>query len=270
VSAPDANGIWGDGTRVPAIVISPYARQGTVDHTQHDTLSILKTIETRFNLAPLNTLDAQASSLADNFQPTPPVSIGNPYLQPDANTVGKNVLVVIGTEGSDHIQISPASDPGQVEVRVDPAGVDQTFPLAQISRIQVYGQAGNDHIEIGAEVSLPAMIFAGDGNDHIQTGSGNTVVVGGAGNSNVEGGSGRNLLIGGTGKNHVEENGGQAIEIAGTTLFDANAEALTAVENEWASADDLATRVARITGGVSQDGSNTKYHLAADTVFANG
>src|SRR5262249_6091419 len=29
---------WGDGTRVPAIVISPYAKQGFVDHTQHDTL----------------------------------------------------------------------------------------------------------------------------------------------------------------------------------------------------------------------------------------
>src|SRR5262249_46895549 len=28
VSAPDANGIWGDGARVPGIVISPYAKQG--------------------------------------------------------------------------------------------------------------------------------------------------------------------------------------------------------------------------------------------------
>ena len=45
---------------------------------------------------------------------------------------------------------------------------------------------------------------------------------------------------------------------------------LTAIENEWASTDDLLTRVAKITNGVSQDGSNTKYHLAADTVFANG
>jgi phospholipase C len=68
VTPPDANGIWGDGTRVPAIVISPYARQDYVDHTQHDTLSILKTIEERFGLSPLNSLDAHASDLVSNFQ----------------------------------------------------------------------------------------------------------------------------------------------------------------------------------------------------------
>src|SRR5262249_4518126 len=61
VSPPDSNGIWGDGSRVPAIVISPYAKQGYVDHTQHDTLSILRTIDDRFGLEPLNALVANAS-----------------------------------------------------------------------------------------------------------------------------------------------------------------------------------------------------------------
>jgi phospholipase C len=268
VSAPDANGVWGDGSRVPTIVVSPYATQGVVDHTQHDTLSILKTIEQRFGVPALNGFDAAASSLADNFQATPHVSIGTAYLQPDANTIGKNVLVVIGTEGSDHIQIGPAGS-SQVEVSIDGV-LDKTFPLAQISRIQVYTQGGNDHVEIASQVTLPAMIFAGNGNDHIQTGSGNTVVVGGQGNNHIEGGSGRNILIGGTGNTHIEDHGGQSIEIAGTTFYDANAEALTAVENEWASSDNLATRIAKITSGVTQDSAKTKYHLAADNVFANG
>jgi hypothetical protein len=44
-------------------VISPFAKQGFVDHTQHDTLSILKTIEQRFGLAPLSRFDANAPSL---------------------------------------------------------------------------------------------------------------------------------------------------------------------------------------------------------------
>jgi acid phosphatase len=269
VSAPDANGIWGDGTRVPTIVISPYAQQGVVDHTQHDTLSILKTIEQRFNLPALSSMDANASSLADNFQSTPHVSIGTAYLQPDANNVGKNVLVVLGTEGDDHIQISPAGA-SQIEVRIDSVHLDQLFALAQISRIEVYGQGGNDHVEISSQVTLPAMIFAGDGNDHIQTGAGNTIVVGGTGNNHIEAGAGRNLLIGGTGNTHIEEHDGQAILIAGTTFYDANIEALTAIENEWASNDPLATRITKITGGVTQDSSNTAYHLAADTVFSNG
>ncbi|PYX00042.1 MAG: hypothetical protein DMG86_13150 [Acidobacteria bacterium] len=57
------NGIFGDGSRVPAIVIGPFAKRGFVDHSQHDTLSILKTIERTFGPAPLNTFDANASSL---------------------------------------------------------------------------------------------------------------------------------------------------------------------------------------------------------------
>jgi len=64
VSPPTSNGIWGDGSRVPAIVIGPFARNHFVDHAQHDTLSILKTIELRFGLDPLSTYDANASSLA--------------------------------------------------------------------------------------------------------------------------------------------------------------------------------------------------------------
>jgi phospholipase C len=63
VSPPTKNGIFGDGSRVPAIVIGPFAKRGFVDHSQHDTLSILKTIERTFGLAPLNTFDANASSL---------------------------------------------------------------------------------------------------------------------------------------------------------------------------------------------------------------
>lgn len=48
--APPAADRWGPGTRVPAIVISPYAKKGYVDHTPYDTTSILRFIEWRHNL----------------------------------------------------------------------------------------------------------------------------------------------------------------------------------------------------------------------------
>lgn len=54
---------FGPGVRVPTIIVSPFARQGFVDHTIYDTTSILKLIETRFDLAPLGTRDAQAADL---------------------------------------------------------------------------------------------------------------------------------------------------------------------------------------------------------------
>jgi len=51
--APPKGDAWGPGNRIPAIVISPFAKRGYVDHTMYDTTSILKLISERFGLAPL-------------------------------------------------------------------------------------------------------------------------------------------------------------------------------------------------------------------------
>ena len=48
---PPADGPLGLGPRVPAIIISPYAKAGTVDHTQYDFNSIFRFIEQRYNLS---------------------------------------------------------------------------------------------------------------------------------------------------------------------------------------------------------------------------
>ncbi|MFJ7883462.1 acid phosphatase [Pseudomonas sp. NPDC096917] len=42
--APPKGDRWGPGTRIPALVVSPFARKGTVDHTVYDTASILRFI----------------------------------------------------------------------------------------------------------------------------------------------------------------------------------------------------------------------------------
>ena len=54
---------WGPGTRIAAIAISPKFVHSGVDHTEHDTTSILATIEHQYDLAPLGTRDAQVSDL---------------------------------------------------------------------------------------------------------------------------------------------------------------------------------------------------------------
>jgi phospholipase C len=58
---------WGPGTRVPTIIVAPFAKRGYVDHTLYDTTSILKLIETRWNLPPLGTRDAAANDLTNAF-----------------------------------------------------------------------------------------------------------------------------------------------------------------------------------------------------------
>jgi phospholipase C len=49
---PGPHDAFGPGTRIPTLIISPDLKSG-VDHTQHDTTSILATIEHRFGLPPL-------------------------------------------------------------------------------------------------------------------------------------------------------------------------------------------------------------------------
>lgn len=65
--APPVGDRWGPGTRVPAIIVSPYARRGYVDSTTYDTTSILRTIEVRWGLAPLGSRDAAANDLRNAF-----------------------------------------------------------------------------------------------------------------------------------------------------------------------------------------------------------
>lgn len=58
---------YGLGTRIPALLISPYARKGHIDHNLAHTGSVLKMIETRFGLNPLNHRDANAYDLSGAF-----------------------------------------------------------------------------------------------------------------------------------------------------------------------------------------------------------
>jgi acid phosphatase len=67
--APPAIDRFGPGVRVPTLVISPFARKGYVDHTVYDTTSILRTLERRFDLAPLGTRDASAADLRNALEP---------------------------------------------------------------------------------------------------------------------------------------------------------------------------------------------------------
>ncbi|HXI20075.1 MAG TPA: alkaline phosphatase family protein, partial [Gemmatimonadales bacterium] len=69
--APPRVDRWGPGSRVPALVISPFARKGHVDHRRYDTTSILALIEKRWGLEPLISRDAHADPLTGAFDFAP-------------------------------------------------------------------------------------------------------------------------------------------------------------------------------------------------------
>lgn len=65
--APPRPDAYGCGTRVPALLVSPWARRGYIDHRVADTTSILAMIEARFGLQPLQSRDAAAYNLIEGL-----------------------------------------------------------------------------------------------------------------------------------------------------------------------------------------------------------
>jgi phospholipase C len=66
-SGPGWGDRWGPGTRIPLIVVSPFAKRGQVDHTTMDTTSIIKFITKRFGLEPLPGVRANMGDMTSAF-----------------------------------------------------------------------------------------------------------------------------------------------------------------------------------------------------------
>jgi phospholipase C len=64
---------FGDGTRIPLIVVSPYATGGKINHNYADHVSILKFIEANWKVPPVS------GRSRDNF-PNPTAATDNPYV----------------------------------------------------------------------------------------------------------------------------------------------------------------------------------------------
>ena len=70
---PGEHDIWGPGTRLPTLVVSPYLRGDfVVDHTAYDSTSILATIERRFGVAALTSRDAAVADLSHVYDAKSP------------------------------------------------------------------------------------------------------------------------------------------------------------------------------------------------------
>jgi phospholipase C len=75
---------FGDGTRVPMVVISPFAKPGYISHTYTDHVSVLKFIERNWMLSPLtkrslDNLPDPTSGTADPYVPSNSPAIGDMF-----------------------------------------------------------------------------------------------------------------------------------------------------------------------------------------------
>jgi acid phosphatase len=67
--APPKADRFGPGSRVPSLIISPFAKRGTVDHTFYDTTSILRFITHRWQLPVLAGITTRDKALAEHGSP---------------------------------------------------------------------------------------------------------------------------------------------------------------------------------------------------------
>jgi acid phosphatase len=67
--APPSGDLLGPGARIPALIISPFARTSTVDHTPYDTGSIMRLIIRRFGLQTLPGIVRRDRALAEHGAP---------------------------------------------------------------------------------------------------------------------------------------------------------------------------------------------------------
>ena len=96
------------GLRVPAVVVSPYAKPRAVTDVVHDHTSVLATIEAWWNLPPMTRRDAAATTLLDFLDlSAPPAFLDPPTLKPAAVSSQKELACDTDDPG-----VKPVADVG--------------------------------------------------------------------------------------------------------------------------------------------------------------
>ncbi|MEK7677585.1 MAG: hypothetical protein AAB676_17285, partial [Verrucomicrobiota bacterium] len=196
------------------------------------------------------------------------VTIEIAAVQVDQTDSNKRVLAVGGTVFADEIEVEREDNPALIEVEIETNDSHSEYEKvfnANVARTLVFGQAGDDKIKV--EGKLDSLQFGGLGNDKLQGGKGNNVLVGAEGDDFLNGASSRDILIGGHGVDRLVGSSGEDLIVAGYTDFDTNTMALTALQAEWISTRDSATRIANLAGTASSTTPrlNGSFFLKADS-----
>jgi Ca2+-binding RTX toxin-like protein len=189
---------------------------------------------------------------------TQTVSITAVAIQDDPLYGGK-MLVVGGTLGNDKIVLNPSHG---MKVQINGKSQGNFTPT---SRAVVYGQDGNDNIQVAGAVRLPVWLYGGNGNDRLKGAKGNDFLFGGAGHDNLLGGQGNDLLVGDLGADRLVGEAGNDVLIAGSSSATLADTAIKDLVDAWArSAKSVTDNDNLKTGlGVTEDSDPDKLTGAA-------
>jgi phospholipase C len=126
---PDLPGAYDRyGFRVPAVIVSPYARRNYVSHVVHDHTSVMKLIETKWNLGALTYRDANADNLLDSVDfRSKPAFLEPPTLP--APALPASVAIDASSQATDHCVAGKPGGP------IPPPSA--LVPLSEASRLRV-------------------------------------------------------------------------------------------------------------------------------------
>jgi hypothetical protein len=183
-------------------------------------------------------------------------------IRPDRYDPSKSALVIGGFDLNDPILFQPDVGgkkmvvpyvaefvPGLPSARVSYHGSDMGAFIAD--HLIVFGQGGNDLIQVNAAITFHARLFGQDGNDTLVGGGGHDILIGGVGDDILYGFGGRDLVFGGLGRDFVQGAGfsGSAagddsdIVIGSYVSFDNDLLSLSALSKRWVQTNPYAARV---------------------------
>ena len=190
-----------------------------------------------------------------------------------------NSLVIGAALSGSSVQVVPAGKQtgaltDSVQVLIDGVAQINTATggttFTGFNSITIFGQAGNDNLEVAGSVQKNTAFFGSGGNDRMKGGAGNDIFVGGKGNDTIIGGTGQDIMIGGGGNDHLVGGPGGDILIGGYTDFDdpcdpAGNGMLRAIQAAWTNPTATFTaRAAAVLALFSTDGSNAA-HIHEDS-----
>lgn len=157
-----------------------------------------------------------------------------------------------GAGVANKVTVGPAAHGTQVTVD----GATTVYP-GVIDRVVVYGQGGDDTLQVKGDLTLPVELFGGAGNDKLKGGGLDDVLAGGDGNDLVVAGGGRDLLIGGSGQDKLVGDSDDDILIGAMYSGSGDRNAIAAVMAEWGRLDQTyAQRVDHLRYGTGLNGGH--------------
>jgi ELWxxDGT repeat protein len=249
---------WGDGT--PSQIIDPSPDNGFGTLVRH---VFVESSAGSYSISVVAVdKDGGVSSTATQSTTVTPTN-----LQQDPADIGKQALFVGATIGNDRIEIRRVTS---TSVRVLINSVSQGV-YSPTGRIVVFGQAGEDIINMDGGVSFSSEIYAGAGDDVVKGSNGSVMLFGEDGNDQLTGGAGRDIIVGGNGSDELTGGAGDDILIGGVTDYDdfvTNHPAINNLHSEWKRFDlAYGQRIAHLLSGT---GLANGFALSTATVHDDG